>query len=278
MSFLILNILWQISITALVVLGLAIIFGQLRIMNMAHGEFVMIGAYAPIITSQLGLPYIVAPLICIISVGCVALICEYLVIRKLYGRLFESLLATWGVAILLREMMITIFGRGYQDVSVPWNGSVNFIGTDYPIYRLMIMGGIMLFFMLLFIWYRKSHVGVKIKAMVENPILAETYGINRVLLSRFTFTFGCIISGLAGLIVAPTVRVDPFMGLDYLIRAFFVLIVGGLGSLEGLFVGVSIIAGSQTIVSFLLNQTWGYLFILVISILFLWKRPDGIIR
>lgn len=277
-SILILNIIWQVSVLAIVTIGLAVVFGQLRVMNMAHGELVMIGAYAPVITASLGLSGPFQIIVCVITVGIVAFLMERLVIRHFYGRPFDSLLATWGLSILLREIVELIFGRGYQSVSQPLPGTVSFLGTDYPLYRLIVMGGIIVFFVVLYAWYRRSRIGTEIKAMVENPQLAESCGINTGRLSTGCFVFGAMTAGIAGMILAPTIRVEPMMGLDYLIRSFFSLVVGGLGSFEGLFIGVGMIGGSQSLVGAIFNQTYGYLFILVLSIIFLWLKPNGIYR
>lgn len=277
-SILILNILWQISILAIVTIGLGIVFGQLKIMNMAHGELVMIGAYAPVITASLGLPNYLQIPVCIITVGLIALIMERTVIRYFYGRPFDSLLATWGLSILLRELVEVIFGRGYQSVSAPIQGTMSIFSTDYPAYRVAVMCGIFIFFFVLIIWYRSSQVGTEIKAMVENPELAQSCGINTKRLSTACFVFGALTAGIAGMILAPTIRVEPMMGLDYLIRSFFALVVGGLGSLEGLFIGVSVIGGTQSTIGAFFNQTYGYLFVLLLSIFFLWLKPNGIYR
>ena len=277
-SILLLNILWQLSVLAIVTIGLAVVFGQLRIMNMAHGELVMIGAYAPVITAQLNLPGPTQVLVCVLTVGSVAFAMERLVIRHFYGRPFDSLLATWGLSILLREIVELLFGRGYQSIQQPLPGTVEIVGTDYPLYRLVVMFGVAVFFIALFFWYRKSRIGTEIKAMVENPSLAEACGINTRRLSSACFVFGAVTAGLAGLILAPTVRVEPMMGLDYLIRSFFSLVVGGLGSFEGLFIGVGLIAGSQSIMGAIFSQTYGYVFILLLSIFFLWLKPNGIYR
>ena len=275
---LLLNLAWQISTLALVALGLAIVFGKLRIMNMAHGEFVMIGAYAPVITSMLGLPGWLQLPACLITVALVAFILERTIIRHLYGRMFDSLLATWGIAILLREIVELIFGRGYQSVSPPLAGTISVLGADYPAYRIAVIGGIILGFIGLYWWNTRSKVATQIKAMVGNPDLAEAIGIDTARLSAKAFVFGCCTSGLAGLILAPTVRIEPMMGLDYLIRSFFALVVGGLGSLEGLGIGSGVIAGTQTFLGAVANQTYGYLSVLTLSILFLWLKPNGIIR
>lgn len=275
-SVLFLNLAWQISTLALVALGLAIVFGKLRIMNMAHGEFVMIGAYAPVITSSLGLSGWWQLPVCLLSVGLVAFVLERAIIRHLYGRMFDSLLATWGIAILLRETVELIFGRGYQSVSPPIGGTLRLFGADYPAYRIAVIVGIALGFAALYWWNTRSRVAVRIKAMVGNPELAEAVGIDTARLSAGAFVFGCCTAGLAGLVMAPTIRIEPMMGLDYLIRSFFALVVGGLGSLEGLGIGAGIIAGTQSVLGAVANQTYGYLAVLTLSILFLWVKPDGI--
>lgn len=273
---LVLNLAWQISTLALIALGLAVVFGKLRIMNMAHGEFVMIGAYAPVITSMLGLPGWLQLPVCLITVAFVAFVLERTIIRHLYGRMFDSLLATWGIAILLRELVELIFGRSYQSVSPPLSGTINVIGVDYPAYRIAVIIGIFLGFIGFSWWNTRSKMATRIKAMVGNPELAEAIGLNTARLSAGAFVFGCCTAGLAGVILAPTVQIEPMMGLDYLIRSFFALVVGGLGSLEGLGIGVGIIAGTQTFLGAVTNQTYGYLAVLTLSILFLWLKPNGI--
>ncbi|MEH6740030.1 MAG: branched-chain amino acid ABC transporter permease [Sulfitobacter sp.] len=276
MTVLILNLIWQISTLALVALGLAIVFGKLRIMNMAHGEFVMIGAYAPVITSSLGLPTWLQLPVCIVTVALVALLLERTIIRHLYGRMFDSLLATWGIAILLREVVELLFGRGYQSVSVPIPGTIEVFGAQYPLYRIVVVAVILVCFSALAWWNSRSRVATQIKAMVGNPELAQAVGINTGRLSAAAFVFGCCTAGLAGLLLAPTIRIEPVMGIDYLIRSFFALVVGGLGSLEGLGLGVTLIAGTQSVIGAFASQTYGYLAVLTLSILFLWLKPDGI--
>jgi len=273
---LILNLAWHVGTLALVALGLAIIFGKLRIMNMAHGEFVMIGAYSPVITSSMGLPAWLQLPVCLLTVGLVALVVERAVVCRLYGRMFDSLLATWGISILLREAIELIFGRGYQSVSLPIPGTIQILGSGYPAYRIAIIACIALGFALLAWWNSRSMVATRIKAMVENPGLAQAVGIDTGRLSRWAFVFGCCTAGLAGLALAPTIRIEPMMGLDYLIKSFFALVVGGLGSLEGLGLGAGIIAGTQSLIGAAFNQTYGYLAVLSLSILFLWLKPDGI--
>jgi len=271
-----LNVFWQITALALVALGLAIVFGLLRILNMAHGEFFMLGAYSHILTSELNLPSIFAIPICFILVGLTAFLIERLVVRHLYDRIFDSLLATWGISILIREIVEMIWGRSFRNVPPPIDGVVTFAGLDYPAFRLLVMLATVVFALVLYRWYKKSMMAVNIRAMVANPRLAEASGINTSKLATIGFVAGCIFAGLAGLILSPTIGIEPNMGLDALIRSFFALVVGGLGTLEGLGFGVAIIGGLQAGLSATFDQTTGYLGVLVLSILFLWKRPDGL--
>lgn len=274
----VLNAVWQIAALALLALGLALVFGLLRIMNMAHGEFVMLGAYAPVLTTNMGLPALAALPVCLAMVGTVALIVERLVVRHLYARMFDSLLATWALSIVMRETAELAFGRQFRNVPLPIEG-VTLIGSvGYPTYRLAVIALVVVFFGLLGLWYRRSATGLRLRAMVDNPDLARTSGIDTARLSMVAFVAGCLLAGMAGLVLAPTLGVSPGMGLDALIRSFFALIVGGLGTLEGLGAGALVIGGLQSGLSAAFSQTAGYLGVLVLAILFLWRRPDGLTR
>ncbi len=275
---LVMNVIWHVTTLALVTVGLAVIFGQLKIMNMAHGEFVMIGAYSAVITSAIGLPEFMQLPVCLLTSGTAAFLIEYFVARHFYGRIAGGLLATWAIGILMRETIIVFFGSNFQHVSLPIEGTTQFLGGEYPTYRLVIIGFIILFFIGMYFWHRHSRIGLKIRAMMANTNLAAAIGTNVPVLSRNAFIFGCIITSFSGWLLAPTTRVDPYMGLDYLVRSFFALIVGGFGSIEGTLVGAGTIAGGQSIVSALTNPTSGYIFVLILSILFLWRRPHGIIN
>ena len=236
----------------------------------------MLGAYSHILTSELNLPSILTFPICFVLVGSTALLVERLVVRHLYDRIFDSLLATWGISILIREIVEMIWGRSFRNVPPPIDGVVTFAGLDYPAFRLLVMLATVVFALILYRWYKKSMMAVNIRAMVANPRLAKASGINTSRLATIGFVAGCICAGLAGLILSPTIGIEPNMGLDALIRSFFALVVGGLGTLEGLGVGVAIVGGIQAGLSATFDQTTGYLGVLVLSILFLWKRPDGL--
>lgn len=273
---LVLNLLYSIATLGLIALGLAVIFGLLGVMNMAHGEFIMIGAYSALAVQQASLPPLAAIPLALVVCGLVGWIIEWAVVRHLYRRPFDTLLATWGVAILLRELIENLFGRGYRSVDQTLPGTVEILGVVYPAYRLTLLAFTVALFTGLFVWYRRSATGVRIKAMISNPELASAVGIDRARLARAAFIFGAASAGLAGVLLAPLVRVEPYMGIDYLLSSFFVLVIGGLGSLQGLVLGSTVIGGSNVVASAAIGNTGGYLTVLVISILFLWLKQDGL--
>jgi len=271
-----LNYLYITAILGLVVLGLAVVFGLLGVMNMAHGEFVMLGAYSAVVVQAAGLPLVLSIPLAIVAAGATGALVEWLVIRHLYRRPFDTFLATWGLAVLLREAIEALFGREYRSVDQLLPGTVDLGGIEYPVYRLVLLGFVIVAFACLMLWYRRSNTGARIKAMVSNPALAAAVGINTVRLARWTFVFGVSTAGLAGALLAPLVRVEPYMGLDYLLSSFFILVVGGLGTLEGMLLGSAVISGTDTVMSAFFDKTAGYISVLSISIVFLWLRPHGL--
>ena len=133
------NVLYGISTLAVLALGLAVIFGLLGVLNIAHGEFVMIGAYCAYVTQAGGLPYVAAIPLTLLVCAILGVVVEWIMIRPLYRRPFDTLVATWGLSLLLRKIAEAIFGLGFRSVSIPLPGTVKFFGTEYPIYRLLLI-------------------------------------------------------------------------------------------------------------------------------------------
>lgn len=271
-----LNIAYALAILALTTLGLAVVFGLLGVMNMAHGEFVMLGTYAVVWTQGKGWPLWSAVPVAIAVCALLGWLTERWLIRPLYARPFDTLLATWGLAIVLRKSVEAVFGKGYQNIDAQLSQPVSLPGVEYPLYRLALIALSLAVVLGLWFWYRRSNAGVRVQAMVSNPVLAQAVGIDTRRLASRTFVVGVVLAGLAGVLLAPLVRIEPGIGVDYLLDAFFVLVVGGLGSLAGLVGGVGVIGGSKALTSSLVDQTGGYAVVLVLSILFLWLRPNGL--
>ena len=246
-----LNALFGIASLAIVALGLAVVLGLLGVLNLAHGELVMVGAYCAYVAQSQGWPYLAAVPLALALCALLGWSVERWLVRPLYQRPFDTLVLTWGLSLLLRKSAEAIFGLGYKSLTEPIGGT-------------------------LVAWYRRSRTGTRIQAMVGNPDLARALGIPVRRYASTTFIVGTCLAGLAGVLIAPLVPVQPFMGLDYILMSFFVLVVGGLGSLAGLSTGSALIGGVNSAVSALSDSTGGYLSVLVIAILFLWLRPRGI--
>ncbi len=271
-----LNLAYELATLALTTLGLAIVFGLLGVMNMAHGEFVMLGAYSAVAVQKLGLPLLAAVPLAVVVCGLLGYVVERWLIRPLYSRPFDTLLATWALAMLLRKLVEAVFGREYRNVESTLTDPVTVFGLQYPAYRLVLIVLAVVVMAGLYLWYRRSAAGLRVRAMTANPVLAQALGINTGRLASQAFVIGVVFAGLSGVLLAPLIRIEPGIGVDYLLDAFFVLVVGGLGTLGGMFGGVGIIGGSQAITSSIAGQTSGYAVVLMLSILFLWLKPNGL--
>jgi len=271
-----LNLAYELATLALTTLGLAIVFGLLGVMNMAHGEFVMLGAYSVVTVQKLGLPLVAAAPLAVVVCGVLGYVVERWLIRPLYSRPFDTLLATWALAMLLRKLVEAVFGREYRNVESTLTEPMTVFGSQYPAYRLALIVVALVVMAGLFLWYRRSAAGLRVRAMTANPVLAQALGINTRRLASQAFVIGVVFAGLSGVLLAPLIRIEPGIGVDYLLDAFFVLVVGGLGTLGGMFGGVGIIGGSQAITSSVAGQTSGYAVVLLLSILFLWLKPNGL--
>ena len=271
-----LNVVYGVTTLAVLVLGLAVIFGLLGVLNIAHGEFIMAGAYCAYVTQASGWPFLAAFPLALIVCGALGLVVERGLIRPLYARPFDTLVATWGLSLLLRKVAEAIFGMGFHSLDIPLAGTVALLGTDYPAYRLALIVGGVVVLTGLFVWFRLSSTGTRIQAMVGNRELAEAVGIPVRRLAAYAFIAGTCLAGLAGVMIAPLVPVQPFMGLDYVLKTFFVLVVGGLGTVMGVLSGAAVIGGLDSVVSAAIDATYGYLTVLVVAIVFLWLKPRGL--
>jgi urea ABC transporter permease protein UrtB len=271
-----LNALYGIASLAIIALGLAVVLGLLGVLNIAHGELVMIGAYCAYVVQSSGWPYLAAIPLALAVCGALGFVVERWLIRPLYRRPFDTLVVTWGLSLLLRKSAEAIFGLGYKSLSEPIGGTVDILGATYPRYRLVLVAISALVLGGLVLWYGTSRTGTRIKAMVGNPELASALGIPVRRYAAATFVVGTCLAGLAGVMIAPLAPVQPFMGLDHILMSFFVLVVGGLGSVGGLLTGASAIGGTNSIVSALSDSSGGYFSVLALAIVFLWLRPRGI--
>jgi urea transport system permease protein len=260
----------------LVTLGLIIIFGLMNVINMAHGELFLLGAYTVVLVQQAGggfwLALIAAPLL----LALVGLAIEELVIRHVYHRFIDTILATWGLSLTLKQAVVVAFGPMAQQVANPLPRTITVFGAAYPAYRLFIMAVAIALALATFLMFYRTKLGLAARAVIANRAMAASLGINTRRMDRLTFAFGSALAGLAGAVMAPLMSVDPQMGVGFLIPAFLSILVGGAGSLLGALLGTSLIAGSSTLASSIWTQIVAQVVVFSLAIVVIRIFPRGI--
>jgi urea transport system permease protein len=265
-----------ILILILVALGLVIIFGLMGVINIAHGEFFLLGAYTVLMSQWGGLPFWIGLILAPIAVGLVGLIVEFFCIRLLYERPLDTILATWGLSIGIKQLIIIIFGPAGQMITHPLPAMVRFMGIEYPAYRLFTMAASIAVIAFTLYLFLKTDFGLKARAVIENRNMSSVLGINTRKMYRTTFVLGSALAGLAGGIMSPLMSVDPQMGLGYLIPAFLAIIIGGTGTLYGVLGGGSIIGGTDSIFSYIISPVGAQVIIFSLAIILIRLRPQGL--
>jgi urea transport system permease protein len=266
-----------ILVLMLVSLGLAIIFGLMNVINMAHGEFLMLGAYAVMQLSNLGLPFFIAFGLAPVIVAAVGLVCEEILIRRTYGRLTDSILATWGLSLVLRQSMVLFYGPGSWSVAVPNVGTVILFGSPYPVYRLVVMVVSIATVMTTFLFFFRTRSGLAARAVIANRNMAACLGIDTRRLDRMTFAFGSALAGLAGAAMAPLISVDPNAGLGWVVPAFLSILVGGLGTIAGPLAGAAGVGGVDSLTAAFSSPVWAQLVVFTAAILVIRIFPNGLV-
>lgn len=265
-------------ILVLIALGLAIIFGLMGVINLAHSELFMLGAYTIVAVNQYIMPnfwlgLILAPLI----VGLIGLIMEKSVIKYLYKRPLDTLLVTWGISIVLRQLVKMILGAGHRNVIPPMSGVVSFLpGVNYPIYRLFIIGITIFILVAVFYAFMKTKLGLQCRAVIANRQMASALGINTYMCDSIVFSIGAGLAGLAGAVMSPIITVNPEMGLVFIAKSFFVVILGGLGNILGVVGGSLVIGFAESAISYLHSSIVAHITVLLLAIIVIRFRPRGL--
>ncbi len=266
-----------ILILVLIALGLMIVFGMMGVINMAHGELFMIGAYVMVVCQSAGLPFLVGLLLAPLIVGLLGLLIEMLLIRHIYLRPLDTILATWGLSIALKQGIVLIFGPESQSIASPINEMITIGDFSYPLYRTLVMLAAILLIGGTFWLFLKTDFGLQARAVIARPDTAATLGINTRQLYRSSFVIGTALAGLAGALVAPTISVDPQMGLGYLIPGFLSILVGGAGPLAGVLVGGSAVGGANSLLTVWISPVAAQIAVFIMAILVIRLRPEGIL-
>ena len=270
------GLVWGIVI-ALIALGLTIVFGVMDVVNFAHGEFYMLGAFFGYSLLFIIHNFWIAIILAGISAGIMGVLIELAMFRPLYGRnpIFHLLL-TFGLGMILREIARLIWGGETRRVEVPVAGAIDFLGITYPLYRLIILGiGVLI---LVGMWYAltKTEAGTILRASSQDRQMSWALGINVARVYTLTFVVGVILAAVAGVLMSPIYFVYPTMGIDAILRAFIVVIVGGMGSLAGAVVASLLIGQVESLASLWISPTWAETLVFVVLIITMVVKPTGL--
>jgi urea transport system permease protein len=272
-----LNIAIATIFTIEIALGLMIIFGVMGVINMAHGEFFMLGAYLMVVVTGAGLNPWIGIILAPIVLGAFGMAVERLMIRPLYQRRdLSSLLVTFGLSIVLQQTVRLVFGPQSRTVPMPVEGSMQILGTTYPSYRVVAAGIALVVTIGLALLLFRSVFGVRVRATIEAAEVASSLGTNTSRVANLAFGLGTGLAGLAGALMAPFVGVVSSMGLEQTVQSFLVVITGGLGSLAGTVGGGILIGGGQSAGSVWLGGTVAQVGVLVLAMLVMLVRPKGL--
>ena len=274
---LLLDILTTTAILYAVAAGLLLIFGVMKIVNFAHGAFLTIGAYASLVAAQLGLsPWAAFPL-ALLAGGVAGMAIEWLVVRPLYARPLDAILATWGLGIVIGQLITLAFGREVQLVPTPVQGTVAVFGTDYSAYRLLLVVAAAVIGTGLALLLTKTRFGLATRAVIMNEHLARGLGINSGAVRFLTFSVGAGLGSLAGALITPLSSVDPNMGIPWLVNAFMLVMVSG-SSMASLLLATLVFGAVQVLLSTYASPILGGLAIAVLAAITLRIRPKGFAR
>ncbi|ATF87868.1 branched-chain amino acid ABC transporter permease [Burkholderia gladioli] len=270
-----LDVLTTAALLFIVTAGLMVIFGVMKIVNFAHGALLTMGAYASFIVTQLKLdPWFGVPLSLAVGVA-VGMLVEAAIVRPLYKRPLDAILATWGLGIVIGQLIVMGFGREVQFVEAPVNGALSVAGTAYSAYRLLLVPIAIVLCAALSALLNGTRFGVKTRAVIMNEDLARGLGIHSGRIRFITFSLGAALGSLAGMLITPLSSVDPNMGLPYLVNAFMLVMVSGY-SMLGLMLTCLVFGACQVLVSTFVSPVLGGLTIAVLAALTLRVFPKGL--
>jgi urea transport system permease protein len=272
------------SVLVLIGIGLAITFGVMGVINMAHGEMVMLGAYTvwglqTLLPGQAGLALVLAIPISFVVTGLVGAILELSIIRYLYSRPLETLLATYGVSLVLQQAVKIFISSNNRSVETPKFMSGLLYLSDHltvTYSRLYIIGFCLVVFVMISLVMRKTRLGLEVRAVTQNRAMAQAMGVNSRRVDTFTFVLGSGVAGMAGVALSQLTNVGPNLGQGYIVDSFMVVVFGGVGNLWGTFLGGLIIGMANKFIEPINGAIMAKILIMVGIILFIQRHPSGL--
>ena len=266
-----LDVLSAIGVLVIVVLGLAVVLGVLDVINLAHTGFMAVGVYTAVTVTHHGLPFWAGLLGAVLVSAVVGLAVELLVIRRLYARPLETILATWGLSLVIIQVLTLAYGHNNQALGQPVDGSV----AGYPSYRLLIVliGAVLVAALAVLLRYTRA--GLTIRMVQSNDQLARGLGIRVAFIRGTTFVVGCALAGFAGALLGPTQAINPNYAVSLVAAAFLAVLMAGR-RLSGLVLACVLLAAVQVLFGRLFNPVYSSTAMIAVAVVALRIRPEGL--
>lgn len=265
---------------ALMATGLALIWGTMRVLNFAHGEFFMLGGFAMLVTMQvIGLPVLPAAVLAGLAVFVLAVLLHrstVAVVMRRPGWEFGTIAVTLGLSIVLQDMALLIWGERFQSLPYYVDGVVSIFGVRLPMQRVLVFVVALGLVAVLALVLRFTRFGTALRAVASDAEAAAACGIDTARMHMAVFGIAAMLAGLAGLILAPILAINPWMGMPLLLKAFVVVVLGGLGSLPGAVVGGLLLGVIEAVGVTFLSSEWREVVAFGVLIVVLWLRPQGL--
>ncbi|MFO7833228.1 MAG: urea ABC transporter, permease protein UrtB [Halohasta sp.] len=261
----------------LATIGLAIIFGMMGVINLAHGEFILIGVYGTALTYHAGIPLPVAMVAGVVVTTIFGVIVERTVVRHLYDRLLDSMVATWGLALIISQLLLIVFGSSLDSISTPM-GSVSYGPFSSSIYRSVFLPVVAIAVLAgLYLLFTRTEFGIKARATIKDPETARAMGVDTDRMYVSTFAIGSALAGVTGALYAPALgSITPNRGSTFLVEAFVAVVIGGPSVIVGTLSASGILSLFNATGSFLVDTFFGQILMLLVAIVALRVLPDGI--
>lgn len=255
--------------------GLAIIFGMMGIINLAHGEFITCGIYVTVAGVQQGLPLPAAQALGALTAGVIGIILERTVIHRLYNRPLDSILATWGISLIVTQGMLVTLGSSWSGIGTP-EGSFQVGEYTFSSYRLVLFAAAALVMLGLYLLFMRTRYGVLARATMQNPQMARALGVRTPWIYAISFGIGAALAGLCGALYAPTMTLIPTMGITFIVEAFVTVVVGGSNVLVGVVPAAVVLGAIRTALNAWQGQIIGQIGMLIAVILVIRVLPEGV--
>lgn len=258
-------------------IGLVIILGMLGVVNLALGEMIMVGAYSAYIFSNvLGLPFFVAMVGSFLITGALGAVMEVVLIKRMYGRVAETLLITFACSYIIQQVMRILFGPEEKFVNIPIPQALHIGKVTVPLYNMFIVVCAVLILLGTYLLFFKTTLGLQIRAITQNRTMTTCLGINSRRMDTITFAYGTGLAGLAGCLISPIKSVSPQMGLTYTTDALVTVVLGGLNNFAGCFASAYVIGESVTLMAGYISEVIAKILVFLLCIIIIRFRPEGL--